>query len=92
MVTLVISGVWLIKRWGYRAALRAGLAISVAVFGGIVAAGWAGSVSLFMALVFALGLGAGLALAGELHIERSAMRDEARAQTRATDEIAAPGF
>ncbi|NLE52042.1 MAG: BCD family MFS transporter [Chloroflexi bacterium] len=66
MITLVVSGVWLIKRWGYMAALRAGLAISVAVFGGIVAAGWLGSVPLFMALVFTLGLGAGLAMAGLL--------------------------
>jgi len=66
MLTLVASGVWLIKRWGYMATLRAGLAISVVVFGGIVAAGWIGSVPLFMALVFALGLGAGLAMAGLL--------------------------
>lgn len=66
MLTLVASGMWLIRRWGYMATLRAGLAISVAVFGAIVGAGWLGSVPLFMALVFALGLGAGLAMAGLL--------------------------
>ena len=66
MITLVVSGVWLIKRWGYMAALRTGLAISVVVFGGIVVAGAIGSVPLFMALVLALGLGAGLAMAGLL--------------------------
>lgn len=66
MLTLVASGVWLIRRWGYMATLRAGLAISIAVFGAIVGIGWLGSAPLFMALVFALGLGAGLAMAGLL--------------------------
>lgn len=66
MITLVVAGVWFIKRWGYMAALRIGLAISIVVFIGIVLAGWLDSVPLFMALVFALGLGAGLAMAGLL--------------------------
>src|SRR5690606_36517967 len=66
MITPVVSGVRLSKRWAYMAALRTGLAISVVVFGGIVVAGAIGSVPLFMALVLALGLGAGLAMAGLL--------------------------
>lgn len=66
MLMLVVSGVWLIKRWGYIAVLRAGLAISIAMFAGIVIAGVLDSVPLFMALIFGLGIGAGLAMAGLL--------------------------
>src|SRR5690606_27011899 len=66
MLMLVVSGVWLVNRWGYVTVVRAGLAISIAVFFGIICAGWIGSAPLFMGLVFALGLGAGLAMAGLL--------------------------
>lgn len=66
LLTLVPAGLWWIGRWGYLAVLRGGLALSVIVFVGLIAAGWLGSAGLFMALVFALGLGAGLAMAGLL--------------------------
>ena len=43
-----------------------GLALNVAVFAGFILAGWMGSPALFRGLVFVLGLGTGLSMAGLL--------------------------
>lgn len=66
IVAMVGAGVWAIKRYGYWLALRIGLALNVGVFAGLVIAGLIGSAGAFMALVFVLGLGTGLAMAGLL--------------------------
>ncbi len=66
IVAMVGAGVWAIKRYGYWLALRIGLALNVGVFAGLVIAGVIGSAGAFMALVFVLGLGTGLAMAGLL--------------------------
>ena len=66
IIAMLASGSWLIQRTGYLAALRAGLALNVAVFAGFILAGWLGSPALFRGLVFVLGLGTGLSMAGLL--------------------------
>ncbi len=66
ILSLALSGGWLIRRVGYRAVLRAGLTANILVFLGIIAAGALGSVGLFRGLVLILGLGTGLAFAGAL--------------------------
>ncbi len=66
ILAMALAGVWLIVRWGYLPVLRAGLGLNVAVFAGMLAAGVAESVPAFRALVFALGIGTGLSMAGLL--------------------------
>ena len=66
ILAMVLAGVWLIARWGYRPVLCAGLALNVAVFAGMLVAGALGSVAGFRALVLALGIGTGLSMAGLL--------------------------
>jgi BCD family chlorophyll transporter-like MFS transporter len=66
ILAMLAAGVWLIRRFGYRPALRAGLLLCVAVFAGLILAGVMGSAGLFMTLVFLLGVGTGLASAGLL--------------------------
>lgn len=66
ILAMALAGAWLIKQIGYVRVLQLGLTLSLSVFVGIVTAGAIGSVSLFQVLVFALGLGTGLAAAGSL--------------------------
>lgn len=66
ILAMALAGVWLIARWGYLPVLRVGLGLNVAVFGGMLAMGVLGSADGFRALVFALGLGTGLSMAGLL--------------------------
>lgn len=66
ILAMLAAGVWLIRRFGYRPVLRAGLLLCVGVFAGLIVAGVVESVSLFMTLVFLLGVGTGLASAGLL--------------------------
>ncbi len=66
IVSLALSGAWLLKRFGYRALLRVGLLANTAVFLGLIGAGLMGSVGMFRGLVMVLGLGTGLAFAGAL--------------------------
>lgn len=66
ILAMLAAGMWLIRRFGYRPVLRIGLLLCVAVFAGLILAGVVESVSLFMVLVFLLGVGTGLASAGLL--------------------------
>ncbi len=66
LLAIVSAGMYLIARVGYLPVLRAGLLLNVLVFVGIISAGALGSVSVFRALVFLLGIGTGLSMAGLL--------------------------
>lgn len=66
ILALLGCGIWLIPRWGYMPMLRGGLLLNVAVFPAIIVAGLLESAALFLALVFALGVGTGLSMAGLL--------------------------
>lgn len=66
ILAMLAAGGWLIRRYGHLRMLRVGLALNMGVFGGILATGAAGQVPLFLALVFALGIGTGLSMAGLL--------------------------
>ncbi len=66
IVAMALGGGWLLKRFGYRPVLRAGLLTNIAVFAGIITAGALGSVGLFRGLVLILGVGTGLAFAGAM--------------------------
>ncbi|GAB4571638.1 MAG: BCD family MFS transporter [Anaerolineae bacterium] len=66
ILSMALGGGWLLKRFGYRPVLRAGLGINVSVFLGIIVAGLLGSVELFRGLVLVLGVGTGLAFAGAM--------------------------
>ena len=66
VISMMAAGIWLIKRYGYRLVLNVGLVWSMLTFIGLIAAGWTGSAVVFMALIFLLGVGTGLASAGTL--------------------------
>lgn len=66
VISMMAAGIWLIKKFGYRTVLNVGLVWSTLMFSGLILAGWAGSAVLFMALIFLLGAGAGLANAALL--------------------------
>ncbi len=63
---MVVTGVWLVKRFGYGAVMRVGLLIGVLVFIGLILAGVLRNPAVFMALVFGLGISTGLSSAGLL--------------------------
>lgn len=63
---MVIAGIWLIKRFGYRAVMRAGLLTGTFVFLGLILAGVWKSPAVFMGLIFVLGISTGLSSAGLL--------------------------
>ncbi len=68
MASMLLSG-WVLIRWlGYMVVLRMGLIMSILVFIGLIAAGTAGSVTLFRVLVLVMGIGTGMAGAGMLTI------------------------
>ncbi|NDJ53193.1 MAG: BCD family MFS transporter [Chloroflexi bacterium] len=66
MISMILSGLFLIKLLGHITVLRAGLLSSMVVFSGLIVAGSLGNVGLFRGLVFVMGLGTGLAGAGML--------------------------
>ena len=66
MLSMLVSGMFLIKWLGHMVVLRLGLISSLLVFLGLVAAGLTGSAGLFRGLVLVMGLGTGLAGAGML--------------------------
>lgn len=66
VLSMMAAGLWLIKRYGYRLALNVGLVWCMVTFAGLIVAGMMGSAVLFMALIFLLGMGTGLANAGTL--------------------------
>ncbi|NTV63420.1 MAG: BCD family MFS transporter, partial [Oscillochloris sp.] len=66
IVAMAISGIWLVKRFGYRAIMRVGLLVGALVFLGLILAGVLKNPALFMGLVFVLGISTGLSSAGLL--------------------------
>ncbi len=66
VLAMAAAGMWLIKVVGYAPVTRVGLWINAGVFAGLILSGWLGHTALFQGLVFALGLGTGLASAGLL--------------------------
>lgn len=66
MISMLLSGAFLIKMLGYMRLMRIGMVSSILVFIGLIASGFMGSAGIFRALVFVMGLGTGLAGAGML--------------------------
>jgi BCD family chlorophyll transporter-like MFS transporter len=66
VLAMMAAGMWLIKVVGYAPVTRVGLWINTGVFAGLILSGWLGHTALFQGLVFALGVGTGLASAGLL--------------------------
>ncbi len=64
MISMVAAGVWLIKRLGYKRVLQVGLFLGALVFIGIIAAGALKNTTMFLGLVFFLGISTGLSAAG----------------------------
>lgn len=66
LIAMLVSGLFLIKWLGYLRLMRIGMAASVAVFIGVIAAGLTGNLGAFRTLVLFMGLSTGLAGAGML--------------------------
>ncbi len=66
LLSMTAAGMWLIKRFGYARVVRVGLLMGVAVFAGLILAGFLKMPWLFLGLVFCLGLSTGLSAAGML--------------------------
>ncbi|MBN1667786.1 MAG: BCD family MFS transporter [Anaerolineales bacterium] len=66
MISMLLSGVILIKLLGFMRLMRIGIITSALVFIGLILAGVLGNPGLFRGLVFVMGLGTGLAGAGML--------------------------
>lgn len=66
IISMLISGMVLIRKLGYLTVLRIGLVASAIAFIGVIAAGAAGQPGMFRGLVFVMGLGTGIAGAGML--------------------------
>jgi BCD family chlorophyll transporter-like MFS transporter len=66
MVSMLLAGIFLLKRLGFMRVMRAGIIASALVFTGLIVAGMLGNPRLFQGLVFIMGLGTGLAGAGML--------------------------
>jgi BCD family chlorophyll transporter-like MFS transporter len=71
IAAMVLAGLVLVNRFGYQTVLRFGIAVSIAVFIGIIAVGTVsatvlGNRNVFNALTFVMGIGTGLAGAGML--------------------------
>lgn len=66
LIAMLISGLFLIKWLGYMRLMRIGMAASVLVFLGVIAAGLAGNLNIFRVIVLIMGFSTGLAGAGML--------------------------
>lgn len=66
MISMLFSGVILIKLLGYMTVMRIGMVSSILVFAGVILTGVTGNPGLFKNLVLLMGLGTGLAGAGML--------------------------
>jgi BCD family chlorophyll transporter-like MFS transporter len=66
LLSMLLSGGFLLRIVGHLVLLRVGLVATVAVFAGVIGAGLAGSPGAFRVLVAVMGLGTGLAGAGLL--------------------------
>lgn len=66
VLAMAVTGVWLVKRFGYGNIMRVGLLTGAFVFLGLILAGVLESPAIFMMLVFVLGISTGLSSAGLL--------------------------
>jgi BCD family chlorophyll transporter-like MFS transporter len=66
LLSMLASGLFLLKALGHLRVMRAGMLLSVLAFSGPIIAGATGNVGLFQTAVFVMGLGTGLAGAGML--------------------------
>ncbi|MFW5713443.1 MAG: BCD family MFS transporter [Brevefilum sp.] len=66
LLAMGASGAWLVKHFGYNRVVRIGLLLGIAVFGGLILSGIFGFSSLFLILVFFLGISTGLSASGML--------------------------
>jgi BCD family chlorophyll transporter-like MFS transporter len=66
LVSMLLSGIFLLKWLGFMRVMRIGIVASALVFVGLIIAGSLGNPGLFQGLVFVMGLGTGLAGAGML--------------------------
>lgn len=66
LVSMLLSGLFLIKWLGFMRLMRTGIILSIAVFIGLILVGMSGNAGAFKSLVFVMGLGTGLAGAGML--------------------------
>jgi BCD family chlorophyll transporter-like MFS transporter len=66
LLSMLASGLFLLKALGHVRVMRAGMLLSVLAFSGPIMAGATGNVGLFQSAVFVMGLGTGLAGAGML--------------------------
>lgn len=66
LLSMLASGLLLLKALGHMRVMRAGMLLSVLAFAGPILAGLTGNLGLFKAAVFVMGLGTGLAGAGLL--------------------------
>ena len=66
LISMLLSGLFLLKWLGYMRLMRTGIIASVFVFAGVIATGLAGNPGAFRMLVLVMGLATGLAGAGML--------------------------
>ena len=66
LLSMGAAGMWLIKRFGYVRVVRVGLVLGVGTFAGLILSGAFGLNTLFLALVFLLGVSTGLSASGML--------------------------
>jgi MFS transporter, BCD family, chlorophyll transporter len=66
LVSMLASGLFLLKAFGHMRVMRAGMLVSVLAFAGPILAGFTGNVGLFKIAVLIMGIGTGLAGAGML--------------------------
>jgi BCD family chlorophyll transporter-like MFS transporter len=63
---MVAAGGWLIKKFGYVKVVRFGLVLGIVIFTGLILTGFFGLSTLFLVLVFLLGVSTGLSASGML--------------------------
>ena len=66
LLSMAAAGGWLIKKFGYERVVRVGLILGIAIFTGLILTGFFGLSTLFLALVFLLGVSTGLSASGML--------------------------
>jgi BCD family chlorophyll transporter-like MFS transporter len=66
LISMLLSGAVLLRRFGHLTVLRAGIIASILVFLGLIIAGFVGKPGMMKGMVFLMGLGTGLAGAGML--------------------------
>ena len=66
LLSMGAAGMWLIKRFGYERVVRVGLLLGVGIFIGLILSGALGIQSVFLVLVFLLGVSTGLSASGML--------------------------